>query len=242
MRRFLPREHGLIAWVGLPLLAALACAPGWRTAAAVGTVLAGFGGFNAARRGDTRGVGLCAALALPLGVVAVLGAAAPGALALVLGIGAATALGMAMGFRQLPRAVGIEALAIGALGGLGVAVAVAGGGAEPGPTLTVGLVLASWQIAGLWWVRRSLAGLLPGRRPWDAGLLVALGVAATALAAGCLYGLLAVPAVLVLYPLRVLVHGRPRSARQVGRVGLTELGWSVLALAAAVAASGTMTS
>lgn len=237
MRRFLPREHGLIAWVGLPLLAALALAPGWSTAAAVGAVLAGFGAFNAWRREQRRAAGLALLVAAAAGALALSLSDRPALLAAALGLGAAGALGGARFLHgSIPRLPGLESGAILALNALGATLAVAGG-ARAGHAITLALVLAAWQVAGLWWVRRSLAAVLPRRHAWGAGLGVALGLAGAALAAGSWYGLLAVPAVLLLYPLRVLAHRAPESPRQAARVGLTELGWSVLAIIVAVAAA-----
>ncbi len=236
MRRFLPREHGLIAWVTLPLLAAVVEAP--RALPAALAVLAGFGAFNAARRGERRaGLGALA-LGAALALLALLQSPEPWALVLTLGL---ASLGAVLALAGLGgRATHAPALEVGALAGLGalgVGVALSAGG-QLERTLTVALMLLAWQVTGLWWVRRSMAAVLPRRAPWREGLGVALLLAGSAVAAGCWYGMLAIPAVLLLYPLRMALHSGPRGPQDAARIGLTELGWSVLAVALATLAGG----
>ncbi len=236
MRRFLPREHGLIAWVTLPLLAAVVEAPLALPAALA--VLAGFGAFNAARRGAWRaGLGALT-LAAALALVALLQSLAPGALALTFGLaGLGAALALAGLGGRPTHATALEVGALAGLGALGVGVALSAGG-QPERALTVALMLLAWQVTGLWWVRRSMAAVLPRRTPWRAGLGVALLLAGSAVAAGCWYGMLAIPAMLLLYPLRMALHDGPRGPQDAARVGLTELGWSVLAVTLAALAGG----
>lgn len=237
MRRFLPREHGLIAWVGLPVLAVLALAPGLASTLAGLAVLAAFGAFNAARREEDLSAAGALLVSAALAVAALLESARPTLLLLGLGLGAAFAVGaMACFRRQLPRSPPQEVGALFGLNALGACLAVSAG-AEPERALTVALMLLAWQVTGLWWVRRTMAAVLPRRAPWREGLAVALGLAGSAALAGCWYGLLAIPAVLLLYPLRILAHRPPASPSEAARVGLAELGWSVLALGLAVLAS-----
>lgn len=237
MKIFLPREHGLLGWVGLPLVAALGLAPGGTTLLALASVLGGFCAFNARRRGLNRP----ALLALGAGALAAAGAlsgsSAPLLLGAALGTGALAGLAGSALPQTLPRQTALEVGAILGLVGLGGALAL-GGGADPRRVATVFLMLGAWQLAGLWWIRRSLAGVLPRRSPWQAGLGLALAVAAAAVAAGCWYGLLTVPAALLLYPLRMAVHPPPASPRDAKRVGMTELVWSLVAVAVAVLGSG----
>lgn len=238
MRRFLPREHGLLAWVGLPLLAALVLAPETGTALASLAVILGFGAFNAARRAEWRAAAGALALASGAAGAAVMVIDRPwlllGTLALAsAGAGAAlTTFG-----ERLPRAPALELVGLAGLNALGMSLAISGD-ARWDRALTLSLVLLCWQVTGLWWVRRSLAAVLPRRAPWRPGLGVALALAGSAVAAGCWYGLLTIPAVLLLYPLRMALHGPPGGPRDAARVGFTELGWSVLAIGLAALAGG----
>lgn len=235
MRAWMPREHGLMAWVGLPMAAALGLAPG--SLPAIGAVVAGFCAFNAARRQAWPPAAGAAALSVSLGGLAVARAAQPFPLVCALGTAGLLAIGAGLAFRvHPPRTPLLEVAGITALCGLGAGLAVVHG-APVDRSATVGLMLAAWQVTGLWWVRGLLARVLPRRVPWRAGLGVALALAAAATAAGCWYGLLAIPAALLLYPLRMLAHRAPSSPREAARVGLTELGWSAVALTLALLAA-----
>jgi len=235
MRAFLPREHGLLVWVGLPLLAAVAQAPGLPAILAASVVTLGFGAFNALRRRERRASLLAASLALAALVPALAWSAHPATLALGLLVGALAALG---GLREGPLSRRPEVMVLGmaALNAVGASLAMAAGSPSTHAAV-VALVLLAWQVAGLWWVRRSMAAVLPRRSPWRGGWSVALALAAAAVAAGCWYGLLTIPAALLLYPLRILLHPAPAHPRDAARVGMTELGWSVLALTAVIAAT-----
>lgn len=238
MRRFLPREHGLLAWVGLPLLAALVLAPRVGTGLAALAVVLGFGAFNAARRAEWRAAGGAMLLAAGMAAAAETVIDWPGlllgtlSLALLAAGGALTTFG-----ERLPRAPALEVLGLAGLNAVGMGLAISGG-APWDRAITLSLVLLCWQVTGLWWVRRSLAAVLPRRAPWRPGLGLALALAASAVAAGCWYGLLTIPAVLLLYPLRMALHGAPGGPRDAARVGFTELGWSVLAIGLAALGAG----
>lgn len=235
MRAWLPREHGLMAWVGLPMAGALGLAPGALPAA--GAVIAGFYSFNAARREATGWSALAATLALSLGALALSRAPAPAPLACALGSAAVVALAAALVFRRtLPRSPALEVAGICGLCALGASLAVVHG-APVDRSATLALMLAAWQVTGLWWVKGLMAAVLPRRVPWRRGLGVAGALAAAAIAAGCWYGLLAVPAALLLYPVRMLAHAAPASPREAVRIGMTELGWSALALTLALLAA-----
>ena len=233
MRAYLPREHGLLVWIGLPLLAAVAQAPGAAVAAVL--VVLGFGAFNALRRRERRAATLAMAPALALLAPALAWSDHPWILGFGLMLGGLAALA---GLREghLSRRPAVMVLGMAALNGVGASLAVAAG-ADPHRAGLVALVLLAWQVAGLWWVRRSMAAVLPRRLPWRNGLVVALALAAAAVAAGCWYGLLTIPAALLLYPLRILLHPAPSNPRDAARVGMTELGWSVLALTVVIAAT-----
>lgn len=235
MRPFLPREHGLLVWVALPLLAAVAQAPGVAVVSAALLVVFGFGAFNALRRRARRSALLALTPAAALLAPALWWSARPWALVAGLLIGASIA---AVGLREghLSHRPPAMVLGMAALNAVGASLAVAAG-ADPGRAGLVALVLLAWQVAGLWWVRRSMAAVLPRRSPWRGGFGVALALAAAAVAAGCWYGLLTIPAALLLYPLRILLHRAPSNPRDAARVGMTELGWSVLALTAVIAAT-----
>lgn len=238
MGAYLPREHGLIAWVCVPLVAAMLLASTAACGLAAVTVLTGFLSFNAARKGAWPMAGAALVLAAGIGAGALVASAAPLVLAGALAVAGVVAGAVALEFGGvMPRNTGMLVVAILGLSALGAAVAVSAG-ADPARSATVALVLAAWQVAGLWWVRRQMARVLRRRLPWRAGVATSIGLAAAAMAAGCWYGLMLVPAVLLLYPLRMVAHAPPRSAREAGRVGMTELGWTLVAVAFSVLTSG----
>lgn len=86
---------------------------------------------------------------------------------------------------------------------------------------------------GLWWINRQLSHAIGGRIPWAWGGVVAPCCALAAGAVIWVSGEPMVAALLLLYPLRMLAHRRPTSARDAKRIGLTELAW-----ASAVTAGG----
>lgn len=229
LRSLLPKEHGLNAWVLVPLFAAILQAPAISTGLSALAVFAGFGAFNAARRGVSRVAAFAAALASLLGVAALGVAARPAPLLAVFAVALVGALVAILRFgRALPRSTAPEIAAIVALNALGAGIAVAGG-ASVGRASALGAVLATWEVTGLWWVRRALAPLLPGRVPWAAGPAVATLCAVLTLILAWRLGHPEVAAVLALLPLRLWLDPAPRSAREAPRVGFTELGWALLA-------------
>ncbi|MFZ5479451.1 MAG: hypothetical protein ACOZNI_21985, partial [Myxococcota bacterium] len=98
------------------------------------------------------------------------------------------------------------------------------------------LVVATWAVFGLWWIRGALAPLLAGREPWTGGAPTCLALAAITVAVGVLAGEPLVGLVPLLYPLRTWLHRPPSRAADARRVGLAELGWAVGAALVAVAA------
>jgi hypothetical protein len=223
-RVLLPREHGLVAWVALPQLAAVALAP--RTWGAGVAVLAGFGLFNAVRRGGSRGaLPVTAGVAL-VGFAAVL-AGAPEAAGSVLLAAAAAAIALQ---GPVTRSTPLEAGAISSMALLAWLQACLGG-AEPARAAAVLTGVAAWELCGLAWVQGALARILPRRRPDPVGpTLAGIGVLAAVLAAGWsgrpLAGLLAAA-----YPARALIHPRAAAPADVRRIGLEEAVWSVAVLA-----------
>lgn len=225
LRGLLPREHGLSAWVLVPLVGALALAPATLPAALA--VWVAFGAFNAARRGQRWLAAGAAGLAMALGLVGLVGSQRPLLMGVALALAGIGAAGAMLRFgRSMPRSVAPELLAIGGLGVLGASLAVACG-AEPDRAAALAALLFSFQVTGLWWVRRGLARVLPGRRPWAAGPYVALLFVALAAGLGLGLGQPRVLALLTLLPLRLLTDRAPSSAREAPRVGLTELGWTL---------------
>lgn len=237
MRVFLPTEHGLLAWVVLPLAAALLLSPVMSTLLTALMILGGFGAFNALRREQRRDAGKAAGVAAVAGLGGLALAMVPGAVGVAAGIGLG-ALVVATGLgTRLPRQAGMEVAGILALAGFGGLAAMAGG-AEVLRTAAVMAVVATWLVLGLWRMRGVVAQLVPQREPWAAGKGVSLTL-------GTLTGIVAfaahVPllaAVPLLYLLRMRLHAPPRSGAELRRAGLVELSWALGAAALAVSASG----
>jgi len=227
LRALFPVEHGLWCWVGAPLLAAAALGRDAATALGVAAVLAGFASSNAVRaRAWTVTVG-SGAIAIALAAAAAAAAPRPGWWigAVVLGGSAGAALLWALDpKRRAGRGIGrhtvYELGAIVLTAGLAFGLGAAGG--RPEAALAVQLVVVTWELLGLWWVRGELGRVLPeralGRRPLLGGAVVGWGVLAV------LEPLLAV--LPLAYALRVRTAAPVRSPRDARRIGLSEAAWT----------------
>jgi hypothetical protein len=239
----LPREHALWGWVGVPLFGSLCVEPGAAVALAALATLAGFGTWNAAgrwARGSDRARDAllpAAAVAVAAAVAAVWAAERPILSALALG-GAGLAAGVAMWTThgRLRQDPGAEAAAIVALAIYGAGVGV-GAGADVRSAAMVQAATATWLLLGLWWINRTLAPLLPHRRRWRYGLVVAGASAVASFGVALATGVVAVGFVPLLYAVRILSQRPAVGARDARRLGLVELGWSLaISLAVALAA------
>lgn len=240
-KELLPKEHGVWAWLVLPLVLALGLAPTLATALAMGAVLAGFGaaqGWGRAMRGS-RGAALPTILSLLManlfGLGAVASAARPGVLvATLLGGGVIGLFGMSYLRGTAPRQVGLELAGIVGFTVIGAGLAVAGG-ALPGRVLVGAMALGAWLVLGLWWIKRALAQVLKHREPWASGIWFAGGAVALSLGLGLALGSPWVGALPLLYGARIALHSAPTEARDAKRLGLTELAWGLgIAVAAAL--------
>lgn len=222
-RLLLPREHGLIAWVFLPAVLAVALAPGRAALAGALGLLAGFGAFNARRAGADRVATLAGGLAALGGLGALAWGDRPLASGAVFLVGAA-ALPFSGRGRVLPRDFAAEIVVLCALSLAGAGLGI-GAGAPVAGALTAAAVLAAWQLVSLCWIRTLFAELLPNRvRPAAGPPVAASAVAAAALIAwGAGHLLLA--AALGAWLLRATLHAPPLHPQDARRVGLTELAW-----------------
>ncbi len=182
-KELLPKEHGVWAWLGLPLVLALGLAPTVSTLLATGAVVIGFGaaqGWGRAMRGS-RGAAVPTVIALLLanlfGLGAVASAVRPGVLvATLLGGGVVGLFGMSYLRGLAPRHVGFELAAIAGFVAIGAGIAVSGG-ADPSHTVAAALALGAWLVLGLWWIKRMLAAVLKHREPWANGVWFGAGAA-----------------------------------------------------------------
>jgi hypothetical protein len=234
-RQILPREHGVWAWVGLPLLLALLLVPSLTAVLGALAVLAGLGATQAlgrALRGvaGARGAAVGAALfAAGAGAGAWVGAERPGVILATLagaGLFGASATWSTRG--RPPRQVALEVVAIAVFVGTGAGLAIAAG-AAPARVGVAALALLAWLVLGLWWVKGRLATVLARREPWDDGMWVAGGLVVVAVAAGFWASLPLVGCVPLAYSLRARAHRPPESARDAKRIGLQELAWGAAA-------------
>lgn len=233
---YLPKEHGLWTWVCVPLLAAGLLAPHPATLAGAVALLAGFFAFNAARHAAWGHAAAASVAAVAIGLAAVPLADRPDVVVGTGAFGLAAAAGAALLFGgKLPRIAAFEVAGILALCAMAGGLAV-GGGAAPARVAVAMLAVATWLVAGLWWVRRLMANVLPKRTPWRVGYAVTLALAAVCLAAGLAVGEPLVGAVPLLYPLRMFLHRPPARAIEAMKVGLVELAWATgIAVVAGVA-------
>ncbi len=235
-RALLPREHGLWGWLLVPLLCAIALAPGLAVFGAALATVAGFGAANALGRSHRltepailTALGIAAAGA----ALAVVTAVVPVTMGLVLAIAGALGLGARMLARgRIPRQRPLELLA---LTGLSVSAAIiaVGDGAAPARAAAALTAVLAWLVLGLWWVGALLARVLKHRPP-SASLP---WVAASAVVSSGVVGVATqhpiVGALPILYMGRIVAHRPPAHARDAWRVGVAELAWGVaLALAA----------
>lgn len=231
MKVYLPKEHGLWTWVCVPLLAAGLLAPHPATLAGSVALLAGFFAFNAARHAAWGHVAAAGAVATLAGLVTVPLAVRPQVVVGTAVFALAAAAGAAALFGgKLPRVAAFEVGGILALCAMAGGLAVAAG-ADAGRAAVALIAVATWLVAGLWWVRRLMANVLPKRSPWRVGHVVALALAAISLAVGVAVGEPLVGAVPLLYPLRMFLHRPPARAIEAMKVGLVELAWAVGAAA-----------
>jgi hypothetical protein len=233
-KELVPKEHGIWAWLALPLVLALCLAPALASLSAGLAVVAGFmaaQGFGKALRGSRQArAPTLAALVVAnlLGVLAVSAAARPGGMvATLLGTGFAGFVAMAVVRGRAPRHAAFEVLAIAGFSGLGAAVAVAAG-ADPARVAAGAMALMAWLVLGLWWVKGALSKVLAHREPWVAGRSVAALAVVASLAVGIGCGVPWVGALPLAYALRVAIHPAPSHAKDARRVGLTELGWGLV--------------
>lgn len=233
-RALLPTEHGVWAWLGLPLLLALLVAPGATTALGALATLAGLGTSLALGRLARRHAALVPALtagsvAALATVGAWLAAPVPLAVALTLGVGGVLGVGVsvATGARP-PRLVALEVAAIAAFVATGAGLAIAGG-STTGTVATRFVALFAWLVLGLWFVKGRLAVVLKRREPWRAGIVVGALAANGAALLGLTFGPLVAGLVPFGYALRVLAHRPVTSPREAKRVGLEELACGVIA-------------
>lgn len=226
-RALSPREHGLWAWVLVPMLSATIQAPrAWLGCAAC---ISGFATFNALTRAQqepgARAAAVMAGLTtLGLGLGALLTAPLPLPLLIGFGVAGAGAASVALQGR-LPRRPEVELSAIFALCALAATVAVAAG-ADPQQAALTLFIVATWLVTGLVYVNGLLARILPNRAPWARGRSVALTLIALCLALGIGSGAPGSGAIPLLYVLRTL-HRPPNRPSDAKRVGLTELAWAV---------------
>jgi hypothetical protein len=235
-RALLPREHGLWGWLLVPLVAALALAPGVSVLAAALATVAGFGAANAlGRRIRLTQPAVLVALTGAGGaaVLAVVTAAAPLTMGLVLAISGALGLGARLVARgRIPRQRPLELLALAGLASTAGLIAV-GDGAPPDRAAAALLAVFAWLVLGLWWVGALLARVLKHRPPSRA----LPWAAAAAVVASGVVGIATRYPIVGLLPLsylgRIVAHRPPAHAREAWRVGVAELAWGVaLALAA----------
>jgi len=238
-RDLLPREHGVWAWLALPLVLAVSLAPAWSTLAGALSVVAGFAGaegFGRALSGSraARGPTLVMVLFAQLcGALAVVSAHRPGVLvATLLGAGLVGFLAMAYLRGRALRKPLFEVLAIIGFVAIGAGLATSGGAAIE-PTISGAVALGAWLVLGLWWIKATLAKVLSHREPWSEGRWFVGCAVALSLASGLATGRPWVGALPLLYGLRITSQRPPRVARDAKRVGLAELAWGIgLALAA----------
>ncbi len=237
-----PAEHGLWAWVTVPLVAALLLAPHPATLLAGAAVVGGFLASNAAARWLRRkdaATGLAALWAAAATGLATLGALAespaPLVLAGTLGAAGLAAAAVALVTRgRFARTLPFEAAGLVGLTGLGAGLALSSG-ATPDAVAAVFVTLLAWQALGVAYVQRALATVL-AHRTADAGRAAAAGLSVVAaVAVGWLTGHLWVGLLPLAYALRVLAHRPATSAKDAKRVGLAELAWSLALVVAAVA-------
>lgn len=236
MKCLLPKEHGLLAWVLVPLVGAALLRPSLATLIGTAAVLFAFFSFNAFRRQEYRVGTTMLVLSAGLGLGALPLAAAPAVL-VTLGLIGLPILGFSAlrHPHELPRRPLLEVAAIGFLSAVGAAVAVAGG-ATVGPAALMAAVSASWLVLGMWKLREQFAKILPKRERWPGGVLAGgLAVSATA-ATGLILGAPWAGLVPLLYPLRLGLHRSPQSATELKKVGMTEFCWALAAVALGVLA------
>lgn len=228
-----PREHGLWGWVGVPLFGAMVAAPSATAALAAVSVFAGFGAVNAYGRYCRGSAKAFEVLAPALGVAVGCGTAAwlvsTRPLPLLVSLGALAAGGFLFTRAvrgQMPHNPLFEFGAIGALVATGACVSAAAG-ASIDRIVASGVAIASWLTLGLWWVNWQMSAVIPGRRPWLWGPLVALATVICSLLTGVRWGHPWVGILPALYALRMLLHPAATSARDAKRTGLTELGWGL---------------
>lgn len=233
-KELVPKEHGVWAWLALPLIMALGLAPAPSTLLGGLAVVAGFAaaqGFGRALKGSktARVPTLLAVVAAnALGAASVATAAAPEAIVATLLGGALAGFGtMALMRGRAPREVVVELVAIAGFIGIGAGLAM--GGAADGLRVLVGAAaLGAWLVSGLWWVKAALARVLSHRRPWAAGRWFSAAAIAVSILVGYVGGHVVVGLLPVVYGVRIAVHRAPREARDAKRVGLTELAWGLV--------------
>lgn len=237
LKKLLPKEHGLLAWVGVPLLGALMLSPCLPTLLAALAVLAGFFSFNALRKEAWPLAGIMLAITGGIGLAALPLAAAPTMLYALAMLGLLIlVLAAVIRPHTLPRQPLLEILAIAGLCGMGAVVAVAGGALWP-RALLVSAIGGSWLVLGMWKLREKLSAILPKRKAWEGGAIAGVLAVGATIATGFALEAPLAGLVPLLYPLRLFLHKNPTSAMELSKVGMTELGWALGAVALGVLSS-----
>lgn len=233
-RELVPKEHGVWAWLVLPLVTALGLAPALSTLFGALAVVAGFAaaqGLGRALKGSrvARVPTLLAVIAAnALGAASVATAPVPEGIVATLVVGALVGFS-AMAFMRgrAPREVVVELSAITGFVGIGAGLGL-GGGAADLRVLAGAAALGAWLVIGLWWVKGALARVLSHRKPWAAGRWFAAAAVAVSVVVGYVGGHAWVGLLPILYGLRIAVHRAPTEARDAKRIGLTELAWGLV--------------
>ncbi len=240
----MPREHGLWSWMSAPLCLVFGLEPTLTVALGCLSIVLGFFAINALRAAKVH-------LATWLGV-------AGATLALLIVPALPTPLGWSLGYASFalagrfgsrrpgvglgrsgvrdPEATWWEVSAIAGFAVLALALGVAAG-LPAGWLSTAMLGLVSFELAGLYWVRRELSRVLPGRSGWTAGPALVLGSAAAAVALALWAGAPHLGALPALYLLRILTTRAAATARDARRLGLGEAAWAALAVGLVVGAA-----
>lgn len=230
MNPLLPREHGLWCWVAAPLLAAILVAGSPGALAGALALVCGFGAANAARARAWRHAAVAGLLGTGLAVLA--GALLPNprlwttaVVIVALGAGAAVVtVGRRGGHAVRGRSAWEVAAVLGPVA-IGAALALAAD-APPDRVAVVAVGLAAFELVGLWWVRRVLAPVLPGRHPFPGGNTLPAVAVGVSVVVGFVCGAPVAGGLPLLYAARSITTSPPRSGKDARRLGLSEAAWT----------------